>query len=324
VTEVVLITGMGGELGTRVAQLLEDDDSLDEIVGVDFVPPRRRLRRSDFRRIDPRRRERMVDFVTELAPTIVVHMGVYEPAARMGPRSAAERTELSTIAALSAAARAGRLRRVVVRSGIEVYGQRSSRGPMVPDELVPPSPNEPFGHTLVQVETIAARVGRRHGVSVTSLRLAPVVGSHVPSPLGRMLRLPAVPVPALSDPPFSLIHPADAARAIAAAVHKDHQGPLNVVGPGAASPWQAVRLGGRIPVPVLGPGWAAAARAVEVAGAAIAPHVLELVRHGRTAAGSRALEVLGIPEPRPTQQVLTDLYEWAHVVPMDDVREEAA
>lgn len=323
-SEVVLVTGMGGELGTRVAQLLEESPVLDQIVGVDFVPPRRRLRRSDFRRIDPRRRERLVDFVADLAPTIVVHMGVYEPAARMGPRSAAERTELSTIAALSAAARAGRLRRVVVRSGIEVYGQRSSGGPMVPDESIPPSPNEPFGHSLVQVETIAARIGRRNDVPVTSLRLAPVVGSHVPSPLGRMLRLPAVPVPALADPPFSLVHPADGARAIVAAVHKEHQGPLNVVGPGAASPWQAVRLGGRIPVPVLGAGWAAAARAVEVAGAAIAPHVLELMRHGRTASGSRAIEVLEIPDPRPTQQVLTDLYEWAHVVSMDDARDEAA
>ena len=35
----VLVTGMGGELGTRVAQLLEARTDVDEIVGVDFVPP---------------------------------------------------------------------------------------------------------------------------------------------------------------------------------------------------------------------------------------------------------------------------------------------
>jgi len=40
----VLVTGMGGELGTRVAQLLEPRPEVDEIAGFDFMPPRRRLR----------------------------------------------------------------------------------------------------------------------------------------------------------------------------------------------------------------------------------------------------------------------------------------
>ena len=73
----VLVTGMGGELGTRVAQLLEQRSWADDVVGVDFVPPRRRLRRAVFRRIDPRDRDRMAEFVQEYAPTIVAHFGVY-------------------------------------------------------------------------------------------------------------------------------------------------------------------------------------------------------------------------------------------------------
>ena len=56
----ILVTGMGGELGTRVAQLLEQKTWATEIVGVDFVPPRRRLRRAEFRRIDPRDRDKLV------------------------------------------------------------------------------------------------------------------------------------------------------------------------------------------------------------------------------------------------------------------------
>ena len=48
--ERVLITGMGGELGTRVAQLIEQRSWAGEVVGVDFVPPRRRLRRAVFHR----------------------------------------------------------------------------------------------------------------------------------------------------------------------------------------------------------------------------------------------------------------------------------
>jgi UDP-glucose 4-epimerase len=310
----VLVTGMGGELGTRVAQLLEEEPSVTEIAGVDFVPPRRRLRRAEFRRIDPmQQRDRLRDFVLDFAPSIVAHFGVYEPASRMGPAVAAKRTELCTVVALSAAARAGKLERVVVRSGLEVYG-RGRNSAAVPDESVPPAPATPYGVSLLQVEAVAAGLARRHGVSVTPLRFAPTVGSHVPSPIGRLLRLPVVPVSATSDPPFQLLHPEDACVAMVRALLSDHDGPLNVVGSDAASPWQAVRLGGRIPMPVAPGLWGFAGRAVDFAGAAIAPHVVELLRFGCTGSGERALEVLGLAPPRPTQQVLTELYEWADIV----------
>ena len=319
----VLVTGMGGELGTRVAQLLEQRAWATEIVGVDFVPPRRRLRRAEFRRIDPRDRDKLVEFVGEAAPHVIAHFGVYEPSSRMTPESAAERTELATIAALSAAARAGSLEYVVVRSGLEVYGIRS-RSVSVPDEDAMPAPRTAYGESLLEVEAIAAGLRVQHGVGVCALRYAPVLGSHVPSPLGRLLRLPAVPVPAVSDPPFSLLHPDDAAGAMVAAIERRYDGPLNIVGPGAATPWQAVRLGGRIPVPVFPWMWGPAARVVEFAGAAIAEHVVELLRHGRTASGSRAVEALGLTRLRPTQDVLRELFEWADVVPIQMSREDVA
>src|SRR5215475_7929448 len=125
-TSRVLITGMGGELGTRVAQLIEAKEWADDVVGVDFVPPRRRLRRAQFRRIDPRDRDRMWEFVAEYAPHVVAHFGVYEPASRMTPASAHERTELCTQATLHGAASTGSLEYVVVRSGLEVYGPPSA------------------------------------------------------------------------------------------------------------------------------------------------------------------------------------------------------
>ncbi|MFN8034528.1 MAG: NAD-dependent epimerase/dehydratase family protein [Acidimicrobiia bacterium] len=311
----VLVTGMGGELGTRVAQLLEARPEVGEIAGVDFVPPRRRLRRSAFRRIDPRDRDKLVDFVIEFAPTAIVHFGVYEPDARMGPRDAGISTTACTLAAFGAAARTGTLERLVIRSGIEVYGRGGGR-PLVPDEESPLAPTTPFGRTCIEVESSGVALGRRHDVTVSAVRMAPVVGSHAPSPLGRLLRLPAVPVPMLDDPPFSLVHPDDAARAAVEALCRGHEGPLNVVGPGAGSPWQVVRLGGRIPVPVLGPMWAAARRVAELAGAPVPPHVVETMCKGCAADGRRAIEELELTGIRPTQQICAELYEWATVTPI--------
>ncbi|HWS47182.1 MAG TPA: NAD-dependent epimerase/dehydratase family protein [Acidimicrobiia bacterium] len=322
-TARVLVTGMGGHIGTRVAQRLEDRSWVDEIVGVDFVPPRRRLRRAEFRRIDPRERDRLATFVEEFAPTVVAHFGVYEPAARMTPASARERTELSALATLGAAARTGKLEYIVVRSGLEVYGPRSPRA-SVPDEELVPVPSTAFGRTLLAVEGAAKGVSLRTGVPFAALRYAPIVGSHTPSPLGRLLRLPVVPVSAIADPPFMLLHPDDAADAMVAAIERRLAGPCNVVGPGAATPWQAARLGSRVPLPIPPGLWGPAMRAAEIAGAAIAPHVVELLRHGRTGDGSRARDELGLTRLIPTQDVLRELFEWADVVAIPTSREQVA
>ena len=63
----VLVTGMGGHLGTRVAQFLEARSDVEAVAGFDFVPPRRRLQRATFKRIDPRDRDRLVMLVAEVS-----------------------------------------------------------------------------------------------------------------------------------------------------------------------------------------------------------------------------------------------------------------
>jgi UDP-glucose 4-epimerase len=319
----VLVTGMGGEIGTRVAQILEVRPDVEEIVGCDFVPPRRRLRRAEFKRIDPLDRDRLVSFVTDFAPDTVAHFGIFEPDSRMGSREAARATEACTVHALGAAARTGNLERIALRSGLEVYGRGRGR-PLMPDERAPLAPTTPYGRTCLEVEAVGAGIGRRHDVAVASLRYAVVAGSHVPSPLGRVLRLPAVPLSALADPPFSLLHQEDAARAMVEALVRSHDGPLNVVGPGASSPWQAVRIGGRVPLPVAGPAWTLACRAAELAGAPIPPHVLEVLRGGRVADGARAVDELELGFMHPTQEVVADLYEWATVTTLPNAPRRVA
>lgn len=135
----VLITGMGGELGTRVAQLLEIDSSVDEVAGIDLDPPRRRLFRADFDRVDPRLRHRTVDVVRSFEPTVVLHLGVFEPDARAGPRLASALTASGAVGLFQALEGLDSVEAVVVRSGIEVYGRRRG-SPACPDEDVEPDP----------------------------------------------------------------------------------------------------------------------------------------------------------------------------------------
>ena len=308
----VLVTGMGGGIGTRVTNLLEADERIADILGVDIDPPRRRLHRAEFRRVDPRDRRKLVKIVRDFEPTAVVHLGVYEPNARAGPRLASELTHQCAITALGAAADSPSLDRIVVHSGIEVYG-RGRGAPTRPDESVAPDPTSPYGRSLLDVEHVARETGQVASAAVTALRCAPIVGPHMASPLGRLLRLPIVPVGPLSDLPFSLLHEHDAAAAFARALECGFDGAVNVVAPGAVTPIQAARLGGRVPLPFIGPSWLFARVLTEVLGAPVPAHVRELLVRGRTADGSFAEKTLGLAPSNTTPEVVKDLYEWASV-----------
>ena len=99
---------------------------------------------------------------------------------------------------------------------------------------------------------------------------------------------------------------------IVAATSTPYDGAVNVVGSGAVTAFQAVRLGGRIPLPILGPELRLIRPVAELLGSPVPPHVLEVLHRGRTAEGTLANEVLGI-QPRSTLAVVKDLYEWATV-----------
>ena len=180
-----------------------------------------------------------------------------------------------------------------------------------------PAPATPYGASLLEVEAIAAgrrAPPRRRRCARCATRRSSARTCRARS--AGCCGCPLVPVPAFADPPFSLLHPDDAAEAMVAAIERRYDGPLNVVGPGAATPWQAARLGGRVPLPVLPPFWAARRacqrgrgrrdRAARRRAAAARPHRLD---------GGRAIEALGLTNLRSTQEVLRELFEWANVVP---------
>jgi UDP-glucose 4-epimerase len=309
----VLVSGMGGELGSRVASLLEDEPWVASLAGIDADPPRRRLHRAVFHRIVPGEHDRVVDVVTRFDPHVVVHIAVWEPHSRATPSTARRLTDDAATSILGAAAECRALESIVVRSGIEIYGR--ARGSVTrPDEDAAVDPTTGYGEMVASIEETAARIGSRIGVTVGALRLAPVLGPHVPSPLGRLLRMPAVPFSVLADPPFAVVQEIDAAAAFVAAARVRLAQPCNVVAPGAITALRAIRRGRRIPVPLVGPDWALARVASYLAGAPIPEHVIELMHRGRLADGSRSAELLGVAPTASTREVIDKLYSWPDVV----------
>ncbi|MDJ0767413.1 MAG: NAD-dependent epimerase/dehydratase family protein [Ilumatobacter sp.] len=309
----VLVSGMGGELGSRVASLLEDEPWVGSLEGIDADPPRRRLRRTVFHRIVPGQHDRTVETVLAFNPHVVVHIAVWEPHARAATATARMLTDDAVTSILGAAAECRALESIVVRSGIEIYGRR--RGTVTrPSERVPPDPTSDYGLMVADIEETANAIGARIGVTVGALRLATVLGPHVPSALGRVLRMPVVPFSALADPPFAVIHQHDAAEAFVAAAKARIDEPLNIVAPGAITALQAARRGKRIALPLLGPEWALARGLSYLAGSPLPDHVQEMLHRGRLADNARAREVLGFAPSTFTGDVIDQLYGWPSVV----------
>ncbi len=305
------MSGVGGELGTQVASLLEDEPWVGALAGIDADPPRSRFKRTTFHRIHPHEHDRIVSTVIDFDPHVLVHVGVWEPNARASPRLAAELTDLAATSILGAAAECPSLEHVVVRSAIAIYGRDSLTRP---DEESPIRPTSEWGRTVAYSDRTATKVADRVGVTVGAVRLAPVIGPHVPSPLGRLLRLPAVPFNVLRDPSFAVIRQNDAARAIVAAARERLSQPVNVVASDSVSVSQAALRGRRIPVPTIGPQWVLARRLAHMAGAPIPDHVAETLIHGRLADNGRMRELLGVFPLETTPEVIDHLYGWPSIV----------
>ncbi len=293
------------------------------LVGIDVDPPRRRLRKAEFHLLQPSQRERIVDVVTKFNPHVVINLSVWEPDARTGLVHARQFTADATTAIIGAAAECPALEGMVVRSGIEIYG-RERGAPTRPNETAALHPTSEYGHMLANIERQAREVGRRVGIAVGKLRLAPVLGKHVPSPLGRLLRQPLVPFSLLADSPFAVIEDGDAARAFVLAAAKRLDEPVNIVAPGAITTLQAIMRGKRAPLPLVGPEWLVASRLSHMLGAPIPDHVVELMHRGRLADGAKAADVLGFTPALSTPEVIDHLYAWESVVRIGSINEAVA
>lgn len=305
------MTGIGGHLGTGVALELDRRPGV-VVLGMDLDPPRRLMRNVEFHRVMPADRRATTNLIRNFDPHVIVHLGVYEPHARSNPSASDERSKWVTLAMLEAAADCPSLEGIVVRSGLEVYG-RQRGAPMRPDETCEIRPTSRYGKTLACVEELCRDFERRHDVPTALIRFAPIVGPHIPSPIGRYLRLPIVPVGISPNPPFSLLHTADVPRFVLAAMDQRASGPFNAVAAGAVTGAQAARLGGKLAIPIAGPGWILARAITGLVGSPLPEHGLELLTRGRTGDPSLTLEKLGVSADYDTVDVIKDLYEWAPV-----------
>jgi UDP-glucose 4-epimerase len=246
----VLVTGVSRYLGGRLAALLSADESIDRLIGVDVVPPRTDVGRTEFVRADIRN-PIIAKVIASAQVDTVVHMSVIATPFGAGGRTAMKEINvIGTMQLLAACQKAPSVRKLVVKSTTAVYGS-SSRDPALFTENMEPRglPRSGYAKDSVEVEGYVRGLGRRRpDVDVTLLRFANFIGPRIDTPLTRYFALPVVPTVFGFDPRVQFLHEDDGLEVLRRSVIEDHRGTFNVAGEGVLLLSQAIRRAGRTTV----------------------------------------------------------------------------
>ena len=243
---VVLVTGVSRDLGAKFARTLAADDSF-EVIGVDVTPPRHELGRASYVRADIRNPV-IVKVIGERDVETVVHLAMVATPSRTGGRSTMKEINvIGTMQLLAACQKATSLQRLVVQSSVSVYGA-SPRDPVLftEDMSARAQPRTGFGKDAIEVESYVRGLARRRSdLTVTTLRLANLMGAGVDSQVTRYLALPVVPRVLGFDARLQFLHPTDAVAALLHATRNDLPGTYNVGADDVLVLSQALRMMGR-------------------------------------------------------------------------------
>lgn len=312
-SRVVLVTGVGGEFGSRLLSLLGNNPRFERVVGIDTTPPAdmstQRMGIAEFVRADIRN-PLVAKIVESTEADTVVHASTTAHPAGPGGRAAIKEVNaIGTMRLLAACQHAPRVRKLVVKSTAAVYGA----GPRAPavftedDELLPASASG-YGKDAVEVEGYVRGFARRRSdVTVTVLRPVNLLGSDVDTVLDRYFALPVVPTVLGYDARLQLLHPTDSLAAFETATLTDRPGVFNVAGEGTLTLSQALRRAGRpkLPmpraaVPSLG-GVLRGSRLVD-----FSADQLRLLNHGRLVDTTRLRQEFGYQPRWSTAEVFDD------------------
>jgi UDP-glucose 4-epimerase len=306
--QVVLVTGVAGDLGRRFAAQLSGSPSVDRVIGIDTVPPRGDLGRADFVRADIRNPVIAKVIVRERVDT-VVHTSVNATSAAAGRSSTKELNVIGTMQLLAACQQAPDVRKLVLKSSAAVYGA-SNRDPAMFTEGMNAKrlATRGFAKDITEVESYTRGFARRRpDVDVTTLRIANVIGPHITSAMTGYFRLPVIPTVLGFNPRLQFLHEQDALDVLEHATTSEVTGTFNVAGDGVLTLAQAVRRIGRPSLPLPGfavPTFGSAIR--QTRRADFSPEQVAFLTFGRGLDTTRMRAMLGFEPSFTTAEAFDD------------------
>lgn len=239
----VAITGVGGLIGRRLVAELDQDPTVDRIVGLDIVEPEGlagkhlELRRADIRDAD------LVDALQGV--DVVVHLAfMLDPDRDEDLMRDINIRGTQNVFESAAAAGVGKV--VYVSSGVAYGAHPDNDVPLTEDSPLRANPQFNYAEHKLEVEQWVWPWAEQHPeMTVTVLRPSIVAGPGVQNFISRQLEMPRFPSVRGHRPPMQFTHVDDVASALAHAVRNDLPGPYNCASEGWLSFDEITAISGR-------------------------------------------------------------------------------
>lgn len=300
--QVILITGVAGYWGRRLAQRLLAEPGV-RVVGLDREPPPEITPVPGMTYIQYDLRQRtLAEALAAAQVDTVCHLS-FRPS-QTHSEGAFDFNVMGTINLFGACAQAG-VHKIVVKSSTAVYGARHDN-PAFLRETHPLQGSRRYGTVRYQMEIEHFCRKFHHtdaAARVTVLRFANIVGPTADTPMTRFLHEAGAPVLLGFDPMMQFIHEDDVVEALAHAALADVAGVFNVAAPPPMPLTRALALAQKLPValPHALAYWAATATPdLE----RYAPLPLDYVRYRWVADTEQMSQALGFTPTVPADEAL--------------------
>ncbi|SNR40237.1 UDP-glucose 4-epimerase [Haloechinothrix alba] len=330
-SNVVLVTGVGGELGGKLLARLGSNEQLERVIGVDTVPPSQwlvdRMGRAEFVRADIRN-PLIERIIADAGVDTVVHASMTAHPAGPEPRVAVKDTNIiGTMRLFAACQRSPRVRKLVVKSTAAVYGAGPrSQAVFTEDSPLKPASSRGYVSDAIDMEGYIRGLRRRRpDLTVTTARFANLMGPAVDTVLTRYFALPVVPTIFGYDARMQFVHSADALAVLEQATMRDIPGTFNVAADGVIMLSQAIRLAGRVELPV--PSSALPTVAPILRGAKLvdfSPDQIQLLTYGRVVDTTKLEQEFGYAPRWTTREAFDDYVRGRALGPVVDRESLAA
>ncbi len=241
----VVVTGVCGRLGRRVARVLHRERPVVGVDRRDFIGKPKDI---EHMKLDLRRKK-LRDVFRSGDVEAVIHLGVmHDPRA---PQSEHHSWNVEGFGKLLEYVAQFDVKKLVVLSSANVYGPQP-HNPQFLTEEAPLLGGARFSEIrdLIEVDMLAQSFFWKHpDVQTVILRPVHILG-RVRNAASNFLRLPRVPTLLGYDPMVQVIHEADVVSAIVAALSPDARGIFNVAGPEPMPLSHLLRILGRPTLPV--------------------------------------------------------------------------
>ena len=255
-SNIVLVTGVAGDLGGKLLARLGNNPGFERVIGVDTAPPAKsvlqRMGNAEFVRADIRNPLIAKVISTAEVDTVVHTSCTAHPAGPSRRAAVKEVNVIGTMRLLAACQRSPLVRKLVVKSSAAVYGAgaRSQAVFNEDSELIPAS-SSGYAKDAVEMEGYVRGLARRRpDITVTLCRFANIIGPEVDTVLSRYFALPVIPTVFGYDARLQLLHASDALSVLELSTLEDHPGVFNVASEGVLTLSQAIRRAGRVGLPM--------------------------------------------------------------------------